>query len=533
MDYDIVIFWFVVFSCLSALVMVLTRLRHGVAGWVVVYLSILLVAVVGSLCRQPTLIHLAAGMWFLLVLTPGLMGRLYHQRFLQQRYSGARKLAQIISWLHPADGWRTLPEIIRALELAQRGELTGAQEILKRFQDVKSVIGLAAVTNLYQLTNQWEELWDWQTRNLPAIERHPSFLPSLLRAKGETGDVRGLIELYDRHQQQIRKLVPASARSLCRLMLFAFCGRRQPVERLVAGSLAVLPASTREFWLATSDMMAGKSESAKRQFEQLLPVADPPLRQTIQRRLARLSILPSPLDALAEGVVEEAAREHDHDENFGAQRSLFSNRARATQILIGLNVLMFALEISLGGGTNMDTLYRLGALFPPAVHAGQWWRLIAALFLHYGWLHIAMNMLALGVLGPFVEFALGFRRYFFVYLLSGIGSMGAVMWFGSGPDGQQMSVGASGCIMGLVGATGALMLRGWRRHKALSAKRRLTAILLIVLMQTFFDSVVPQVSMTAHLSGALIGFAAALMLRDRLVATAPQSEAAAALPENP
>jgi len=70
--------------------------------------------------------------------------------------------------------------------------------------------------------------------------------------------------------------------------------------------------------------------------------------------------------------------------------------------------------------------------------------------------------------------------------------------------------------MGLVGATGALMLRGWLREKALAARKRLMVVLLIVAMQIVFDSFVPQASMTAHLSGAFIGFAATMILRDRL-----------------
>ena len=69
------------------------------------------------------------------------------------------------------------------------------------------------------------------------------------------------------------------------------------------------------------------------------------------------------------------------------------------------------------------------------------------------------------------------------------------------------------------------MLRGWLREKAISAKRRLIAMLAIVAMQSVFDSMVPQVSMTAHLSGALIGFAAALILRDRLIPPTTQHTA--------
>jgi rhomboid protease GluP len=85
---------------------------------------------------------------------------------------------------------------------------------------------------------------------------------------------------------------------------------------------------------------------------------------------------------------------------------------------------------------------------------------------------------------------------------------------------EVLLVGASGCVMGLLGATGALMLRGWLREKAVVARRRLALMVWIVVMEIVFDCTVPHVSMTAHLSGALIGFAATLLLRDRLTGTA-------------
>jgi rhomboid protease GluP len=205
---------------------------------------------------------------------------------------------------------------------------------------------------------------------------------------------------------------------------------------------------------------------------------------------------------------------------------LFSHRARATQILIALNLFMFVVEECQGGGTNLEVLYRLGALFPPAVQAGEWWRLVSSLFLHFGVLHLAMNMFALWFLGPFVEFALGLGRFTLVYLLAGIGSMAMVMALSSAADFESLTVGASGCIMGLVGATGALMLRGWLRERAVAARRRLALMVFIVAMEIVFDSVVPQVSMTAHLSGAIIGFVATLLLQDRLSAPAPQPSVA-------
>jgi rhomboid protease GluP len=517
MDNDLIIFWCLFFYVLVGLTMTLVRVRSGRRGWIALYLVSLCVAVFGQLEKQKACLYVAVAMWLVLILLPGLIVRLYTRQFLQQHYSAAFRSARVLSWLHPADGWRELPEVVHALDLAQRGELAAALEILNRFQNVNSPTGMAAVINLYRLTHQWEELLAWNARHQHEVDRHPQLLVSFLRALGETGDLRGLVEYYDRHKQQIGKLMPQAARDMCRLMLFAFCGRRDLTERLFfGGSLASLPASVRAYWLATADQAGGASESAKRQLELLLPAADRPTRAAIERRLARPLTPASSLDASAQSVIESAALEHGHDASFGAQPSLFSKRARATQILIALNVLMFAAEMCFGGASNPETLYRLGALFAPAVRAGEWWRLAASLFLHFGPLHLAMNMLALWVLGPFVEFALGFRRFLLVYLLAGVGSMGVVMGFASGPNGEQLTVGASGCIMGLVGATGALMLRGWLREKALAARKRLLAALLIVAMQSVFDSLVPNVSMTAHLSGAFIGFAATMILRDRL-----------------
>ena len=515
MDSDIVLFWFVLIACLSGAVAVARRARSVGAGWLVVFMGVLALDLAGWFWGHG-LIYAAFALWFLFIVLPGLISRLYYQRLLQQRYAEASRLARFVSWLHPADGWRQQTEIIHAAELAQRGEMTQALASLERFQKVNSVVGLVAVASLYRITNRWEEFRVWEAQNERELERHPQLLPTLLRARGETGDLRGVFELYSRHQRQIARMVPAASRDLCRLVLFAFGGKRQLVEHLFAGSLAMLPESTRQFWLATADLASGDVDAGRGQLERLLPAAEPPMRLAIERRLARVSVEPSVLDSNLQQLIDAVGVEHRHDETFGAQPSLFSGQARVTIVLIVLNVLMFCAEVYYGGGTNLETLYRLGAVFPTAIRAGQWWRLVASLFLHFGPLHLAMNMFGLWVLGPFVEFALGARRFLLVYLVAGVGSMALVMVAASGPHGQQLTVGASGCIMGLVGATGALMLRGWLREKASSAGRRLLVVILILLMQTLFDWIVPHVSMAAHLSGALLGFVTALILADRL-----------------
>lgn len=516
MDFDFILFWVLGTFCLTGLVVTWKRMRLACPGWLVLYLAILLLLVAGWWWAQPVILYVATGIWLCLVLLPAGIGARFHRCFLRQEYAAAGRLARIVRCLHPADGWRELPEIVQALALAQQGDLTAASQTLHRFQDVKSMIGLTAMVSLYRITNRWEELLAWGAQHPAEIQRHPPLLLALLRARGETGDVRGLVQLYDQNRFRIAKLASRVDRDLCRLMLFAFCGQRPAVERLYAGSLAALPAPMRAFWLATADLQAGAGETAKPQFEALLPAADPLMRGAIQRRLARLALPPEPLDPSAETLLAEASREHGQEETFAGRRSLFSKQARATQLLIVLNLAMFAVECYWGGSTNGWVLYRLGALIPQVVAEGEWWRLATAIFLHFGLLHLAMNMAALALFGPFVEFALGFRRWLLVYLLSGIGSMAMVAFFDFRSDTMSLTVGASGCIMGLVGATGALMLRGWLREKAHVAKRGLVGMLVIVALQVVFDSVTPHVSMTAHLWGALLGCLVTLLLQDRL-----------------
>src|SRR5271165_4901393 len=92
MDYEIIIFWLVCFSCLCGLAVTWTRVRFAAPGWIVLYVTILLISVTGWLLEQPPLIYTAAGMWFLLALLPGLILRLSQRRFMQQQFPASRRL---------------------------------------------------------------------------------------------------------------------------------------------------------------------------------------------------------------------------------------------------------------------------------------------------------------------------------------------------------------------------------------------------------------------------------------------------------
>jgi rhomboid protease GluP len=175
---------------------------------------------------------------------------------------------------------------------------------------------------------------------------------------------------------------------------------------------------------------------------------------------------------------------------------------------------MFLFEVSVGDYDDPHVLHRIGALEPYAVVLQhEYSRLFTALFLHGGFLHLGFNLFALCVLGPPLESAIGTIRFAACYLISGLASSaGVVALTVSGFIPAAQVIGASGCIMGVVGGWAGFLLR---YHNAPLAKQRLANVALIVMIQIAFDLSTPQVSMAAHMCGLVAGFLVGLVLARR------------------
>src|SRR4029450_8237739 len=189
-------------------------------------------------------------------------------------------------------------------------------------------------------------------------------------------------------------------------------------------------------------------------------------------------------------------------------------------VVVMLNSIAFLFELFVGDLNDPDVLHRVGALEPYAVVAqGEYWRLFTALFLHGGITHLLFNIFALYILGPPLERSIGTIRFAVCYLMSGLASSAGVVSLtvlGLVQVGQL--VGASGCIMGIVGTWAGFLVR--HRH-APQAKQRLGNVVMIIVIQVAFDLSTPQVSMPAHLCGLVAGFFLGLLLAPRRIAHAP------------
>src|SRR5690606_29690290 len=145
----------------------------------------------------------------------------------------------------------------------------------------------------------------------------------------------------------------------------------------------------------------------------------------------------------------------------------------------------------------MSEAFRWGALHPALV-ADEPWRLLSAMFVHFGILHLGMNMSALLALGRGLEQALGSTRFVIVFVATGLmGFVASTAWSISGPGAMVTTAGASGGLFGLVGFEVGYLYRS-RDPRWKSALTR--ALVIGVLIGFFFP-----VNNAAHGAGAVLG----------------------------
>jgi rhomboid protease GluP len=187
----------------------------------------------------------------------------------------------------------------------------------------------------------------------------------------------------------------------------------------------------------------------------------------------------------------------------------------ATRLIVIANVAVFGVMVARGvsfmnpGGL---TLLDWGANFAPLTMNGQWWRLFTCMFLHFGIIHIGMNMWVLWGLAPLVERLVGSVGFAIAYIVSGLaGSIASLAW---NPVG--ISAGASGAVFGTAGALfGFVVLR---RDTIPDAMRwqMLKSMTTFLVLNLVIGMSVPQIDMAAHAGGFVGGVVCGLILSQPL-----------------
>jgi rhomboid protease GluP len=178
-----------------------------------------------------------------------------------------------------------------------------------------------------------------------------------------------------------------------------------------------------------------------------------------------------------------------------------------TRILIGINVLAYLWELSTGALSSDQALIDHGAMYGPAMAAGQWWRVVTGSFLHGGFLHILFNMVALWQVGTFTEQVFGKNRMLLLYAISMAGGGWAIYQFSY----NEITVGASGAIFGIFGSlTAAGILLGER------GRSLVTGNIGIIVLNLVIGFMAPShISNAGHIGGLVCGFIAGFIFMPR------------------
>jgi membrane associated rhomboid family serine protease len=212
-------------------------------------------------------------------------------------------------------------------------------------------------------------------------------------------------------------------------------------------------------------------------------------------------------------LLKETGHDFASRRQFNRARGAYASyQAWVTWAIVAINVVVFVLDGALAGGGFSLTggsgpLTEAGAVFGPAVAAGEWWRLITGAFLHLGLLHIGFNMYALWLFGPIMEEMYGHIEYAVIYVLCALGGNVLTILFAPNVP----AIGASGAIFGLFGLA---FIVSRRRHLVLGPRARamLSQVGTLLVLNLIITFTIPQISWTGHVGGLLVGGVIGLLL---------------------
>jgi rhomboid protease GluP len=157
-------------------------------------------------------------------------------------------------------------------------------------------------------------------------------------------------------------------------------------------------------------------------------------------------------------------------------------KPRVTSVILGITILVFALQFLSNILFGFDLLIELGAKDNDAIRAGELWRFFTPMLLHGGIFHIGFNMYALYALGMGLERRLGHFRFLLLYILAGFA--GNVFSFVMTLMTRSPSVGASTSVFGLIAAEGIFLYQN-RKLFGREARQAMGNVLFVIMLNLF------------------------------------------------
>jgi membrane associated rhomboid family serine protease len=464
--------------------------------------------------------------FLLLVLAPPLLRAVARFAASREHIGIAAGLTAFREHLQPGFGARQEREILDVMREVEAGRTDGALADLRARRAASAEPGVRnaideRIVLVLLYAGRWREAIDAfeASRQAAPVPTGLQLLVELVRAYGEEGDLDKAAELVARLEELPAAHEPGLAFlfARARLLFLAFAGRPAAVAALVSprAPLSGMSSGMRAYWIGTARLHAGDRAGARAALG-AVAASDGRTGRLARERMAQVDDpafvapreLPPSTVALADRLAEHAGNAGRVFRLEGITPAIVP----ATFAILVVNVAVHVV-VSLVLGTTEDRagIIRAGANFAPAVAAGEVWRLLSSTLLHWGALHLGGNMIGLWALGRLVEQIFGSARFVVLYTLAGLGGAVASYLFGAG-----VSAGASGAVMGILGAAIAEMVLGRGSapgHPSPRFRRVLLSnLLFIAAAQLAIGMAYPMIDQAAHVGGLVCGGAVGLVL---------------------
>jgi membrane associated rhomboid family serine protease len=283
-----------------------------------------------------------------------------------------------------------------------------------------------------------------------------------------------------------------------RLIFLALAGRVGAVQTLVEPKRARhMKAAARTYWLAVAHERHGETREAEAAYAKARAGSRGRPRALIDQAIERLPTVkaaelgPTAADVVARVEAEPVPVVTD---------TLRPRRPWAVRGLVASMVIVaLAITIFLGPSTDVGVLVRDGAMVRSLVRDGEWWRIVSAMFIHVGGIHL-LNLIGLWLIGRLAEDLFGSWRTLVIFALAGLA--GCVASFFASPAG--ISAGASGGMFGLLGAVFVEVSLHRRRYRGWP-RGMWGSLVLVTVAQVGVGFLYPFIDQWAHGGGLVVG----------------------------
>ncbi|HUS31822.1 MAG TPA: rhomboid family intramembrane serine protease [Kofleriaceae bacterium] len=451
-----------------------------------------------------------------------------------ERFDAAKRMFDVAEILAPGSGVDDEKLLLAAMREIRDGNIETTVEALTAAKQRAPADARLAIDEriamLYLAAYRWDEAITHAEAHLfgaiPAMGEASSSHAALRRALGiapavwvELLGAYGYVGDLDRAASMLARLEEVCAGRpdasvwlhRGRLIALALAGRVSAVQALVEPrrSRHMKPAA-RTYWLGVAYERHGEIAAAEAAYAKARSRSRGRPRILIDQALARLPVAkPVELSTEASAIIERVEATPPP----AVTERMHRQGPTATRILAAAMIVTAAtIALTLGNSADLGVLIRDGALVHTLVKAGQWWRLFTSIFVHAGGLHFLVNLVGLWMLGRLAEELFGSWRMAAIFALAGLGGAVASLL----ATNANISTGASGAILGLLGAVFAELTVHRKKHRLAWTRGVWGSLAVVALAQVGTDFMYRLTDHWAHAGGLVVGALAGLAFSPNL-----------------